>query len=276
MCHESSRTQLNFGTERCVIKKKIRRPITVITVLIIRKQQRSVKNGNLHRVMSCHVNKCCKPTDILLQVTHFQAPDEVEQNVQSLLSGAAALARSVMFFLLQRCRRRCRLQRSLQVKLSLTRFERTRTFGVGLDRDIEDRLHESNRRQSTPAVCRQETPRTLHKPLHWATVSYACTMYSSSPQDESHYSTLFTNDLLVSYLVFRFQWNGRCLGCFCTVLLCCLITWATHSHPFRAPVYCGCQPGPTGVLIHPGKAVDQQCANPLAAALLLCARVRPH
>ena len=25
------------------------------------------------------------------------------------------------------------------------------------------------------------------------------------------------------------------LGCFCTVLLCCLITWATHSHPFRAP-----------------------------------------
>ena len=50
-----------------------------------------------------------------------------------------------------------------------------------------------------------------------------------------------------------------CLGCFCTVLLCCLITWATHSLPFRALVYCGCQPGPTGVLIHPGRAVDQQC-----------------
>ena len=74
-----------------------------------------------------------------------------------------------------------------------------------------------------------------------------------------------------------------CLGCFCTALLCCLMTWATHSHPFRAPVYCGCQPGPTGVLIHPGRAVDQQCANPLAAALLLhctelytCVRVRPY
>ena len=73
------------------------------------------------------------------------------------------------------------------------------------------------------------------------------------------------------------------LGCFCTVLLCCLITWATHSHPFRAPVYCGCQPGPTGVLIHPGRALDQQSANPLAAALLLhctelntCVRVRPY
>ena len=72
-------------------------------------------------------------------------------------------------------------------------------------------------------------------------------------------------------------------GCFCTVLLCCLITWATHSHPCRAPVYCGCQPGPTGVLIHPGRAVDQQCANPLAAALMLhcteldtCVRVRPY
>ena len=39
----------------------------------------------------------------------------------------------------------------------------------------------------------------------------------------------------------------KCLGCFCTVLQCCLITWATHSHPFRATVHCGCQPGPTGV-----------------------------
>ena len=80
-----------------------------------------------------------------------------------------------------------------------------------------------------------------------------------------------------------FPRTRTCLGCFCTVLLCCLITCATHSHPFRAPVYCGCQPGPTGVLIHPGKAVDQQCANPLAAALLLhctelytCVRVRPE
>ena len=74
-----------------------------------------------------------------------------------------------------------------------------------------------------------------------------------------------------------------CLGCFCTVLLCCLITWSTHSHPFRAPVYCGCQTGATGVLIHPSRAVDHQCANPLAAALLLhctelytCVRVRPY
>ena len=73
-----------------------------------------------------------------------------------------------------------------------------------------------------------------------------------------------------------------CLGVFLHCALCCLITWATHSHPFRAPVYCGCQPGPTGVLIHSSWAVDQQCANPLAAALLLhcteldtCVRVRP-
>ena len=82
-----------------------------------------------------------------------------------------------------------------------------------------------------------------------------------------------------------YEWREKrlCLGCLCTVLLCCLITWATHSHPFRAPVYCGCQPGPTGVLIHPGRAVDQRCANPLAAALMLhcteldtCVRVRPY
>ena len=33
--------------------------------------------------------------------------------------------------------------------------------------------------------------------------------------------------------------------------LCCLC-WATHSLPFRAPVYCGCQPGPTGVSRCPG------------------------
>ena len=68
-----------------------------------------------------------------------------------------------------------------------------------------------------------------------------------------------------------------CLECFCTVLLCCLITWATHSHPFRAPV--GCQPGSTGVLIHPGRAVDQQCANPLmlhCTELFPCVRVRPY
>ena len=61
----------------------------------------------------------------------------------------------------------------------------------------------------------------------------------------------------------------KMFGVFLHCVLCCLITWATHSHPFRSPVYCGCQPGLTGVLIHPGRAVDQQCANPLAAALLL-------
>ena len=77
------------------------------------------------------------------------------------------------------------------------------------------------------------------------------------------------------------QKNSRLLGVslHCTAVLNCIR--ATHSHPFRATVYCGCQLGPTGVLIHPSRAVDQQCANPLAAALLLhcteldtCVRVR--
>ena len=60
----------------------------------------------------------------------------------------------------------------------------------------------------------------------------------------------------ISHCIGRFGSRGSCcnscpgstllrprLGCFWTVLLCCLITWATHSHPFWAPVYCGCQPG---------------------------------
>ena len=71
------------------------------------------------------------------------------------------------------------------------------------------------------------------------------------------------------------------------VFLHCTAVLSDHmDHPqpsLSGTVYCGCQPGPTGVLIHPGRAVDQQCANPLAAALLLhctelktCVRVRPY
>ena len=60
------------------------------------------------------------------------------------------------------------------------------------------------------------------------------------------------------------QRSATMFGVFLHCVLCYLITWATHSHPFRAQVYCGCQPGATGVLINPGRAVDQQCANPLS------------
>ena len=109
--------------------------------------------------------------------------------------------------------------------------------------------------------------------------SDASRLHCSNKQPSNTLVRFFTH-LIVVVLVDRLETLARidiaplpCLGCFCTVLLCCLITWATHSHPFRTLVYCGCQQV---------RAVDQQCANPLAAALLLhctelytCVRLRP-
>ena len=44
------------------------------------------------------------------------------------------------------------------------------------------------------------------------------------------------------------------------------------SHPqppiVTAPVYCGCQPGPTGVMTHPGRMVSHQSASSCSALLL--------
>ena len=46
----------------------------------------------------------------------------------------------------------------------------------------------------------------------------------------------------------------------CTAVPCVVVM--SHPQPsLSAPVYCGCQLGPTDVLIHPGRAVDQQCAS---------------
>ena len=133
-----------------------------------------------------------------------------------------------------------------------------------------------------PDLCRCPSPGIGHFTLHTIDARSARSVCAHTAIiNTSALVVVVLVDLLATLAQDRHS-SATMFGMFLHCVLCCLISWATHIQPSRALVYCECQPGPTSVLIHTGRAVDQQCANPLAAALLLhctelhtCVRVRP-